>query len=66
MPTTYIKVWDPEEEEWEYIPEDEVPLDRRWPDNPKTGDSRRLELWLALSAAALAGMALTAKRIKHK
>ncbi len=66
VPTTYIKVWDPEEEEWEYIPEDEVPLDRRWPDNPKTGDSRRLELWLALSAAALAGMALTAKRIRRK
>lgn len=66
VPTTYIKVWDPEEEEWEYIPEDEVPLGRRFPDNPKTGDSRRLALWLALSVAALAGMALTAQKTKRK
>ncbi len=49
VPTTYVKVWNPETEEFMYIPEDEVPL---W-GLPKTGDRGRLFRWALLSASSL-------------
>ena len=55
VPKTYVKVWDPEEEEWVYIPEDEVPLADQ---SPKTGDSSRTALWAALAAGSLCGLAM--------
>ncbi len=54
MPKTYVKVWDPENEAWIYIPEEDVPL---WNKVPKTGDGSRTELWAALAAASLCGAA---------
>lgn len=55
VPKTYVKVWDPEEEEWVYIPEDEVPLADQ---SPKTGDGSRTALWAALAAGSLCGLAM--------
>ena len=54
VPKTYVKVWDPENEAWIYIPEEDVPL---WNKVPKTGDGSRTELWAALAAASLCGAA---------
>ena len=52
VPKTYIKVWDPENEEWIYVPENEVPL---W--GPRTGDTSLRELWTVLSVLSLSGLA---------
>ena len=55
VPTTYVKVPDPEnEEEFVYIPEDDVPLFGF--EIPETGDSGRTVLWAALSAVSLTGI----------
>ena len=51
VPKTYLKIWDPENEEWIYIPENEVPL---W--GPKTGDPSSTVLWGTLCLASLAGI----------
>ena len=59
-----MKVWDPENEVWIYIPEEDVPL---WNKVPQTGDESRTELWAALAAASLCGLAgltLLAKKRK--
>ncbi len=48
-------MWDPEEEEWVYVPEDEIPLGLM--EVPPTGDSSQLGFWTILgviSACALA------------
>lgn len=66
-PTTYIKVWDPEEEEFYWIDEDETALagfriDR---EVPTTGDSSNMGLYLAvavLSAAGIAGLSFRRKK----
>ncbi len=55
VPTTYVRVWDPEEEEWVWIPEDEVPL---WfAEVPQTGELRSRVFWTVLTAASLLGAA---------
>lgn len=66
-PTTYIKVWDPEDEEFYWIDEDETALagfriDR---EVPTTGDSSNMGLYLAvavLSAAGIAGLSFRRKK----
>lgn len=42
VPRTYIKVWDPETEEFVYLPEDEVPLASML---PQTGDPFKEDVW---------------------
>jgi len=67
VPTTYVRVQDPEnEEEFIYIPEDEVPLQGF--ETPQTGDSGRTALWAFLSTASLigaVGFALTERKRKE-
>lgn len=63
VPTTYVKLWDPEKEKWVYIPETEVPTTGKGTPTtttiprisrvPKTGDGGGP--WGALIAAALSG-----------
>lgn len=52
VPRTYVKVWDPQINEWIYIPEEEVPL---W-GSPPTGDNSPVGLPLILSAASFSGI----------
>ncbi len=58
IPTTYVKWWDPEAEEWVYIPENEIPLMNMEPDPeptvPATGDG--ILFWLLASGASLTGL----------
>ncbi len=58
VPKTYKKVWDPVDEEWEWILDEEVPL------APMTGDSGCALLWTALFAASGAGLALLGRKKK--
>lgn len=44
VPKTYVKIWDPEKEEWVYVPDGEVPL---WNKVPQTGDAPGAGLWMA-------------------
>ncbi len=50
-----MKVWNPETQQYEYIPEEEVPM--AW-ETPKTGDDQEIGRWLMMAACALAGMGL--------
>ena len=59
VPKTYIKVWDPENEEFIYIPDDEVPL---WDATPQTNDSSHTALWAVLCAVSLAGMIVLGRK----
>ena len=52
VPLTYIKFWDPEKEEWVYLPEDEIPL-APMDGTPQTGDEAQPVLWGVLCAASL-------------
>ena len=62
MPKTYVKVWDPEEEEFVYIPEDEVPLSDMV---PETGDD--FGLWAVLCLTSGTGLAvLSMPKLKKK
>lgn len=54
VPRTYVKVWDPEDEEWEWIPEEDVPLMSL--NIPDTGDTNAVVRWGLLTLAALAGV----------
>ena len=54
MPTTYYKVWDPEADEYIWVPENELPL--WYLDIPDTGDHSRPLLWVLLSAGSAAGL----------
>lgn len=56
VPKTYMKRWDPETEEWIYIPEDEPPLAAL--DLPKTGDNSRSVLWAVLASVSLCGLVI--------
>lgn len=53
VPTTYIKTWDPETEEYFYVPEDEVPLATL----PKTGDPSHTGMIVVLMVISLMGIA---------
>lgn len=61
VPKTYVKVWNPETEEWEYIEEGEVPL---WSAVPATGERNGLAFWAALAAVSLGG--LSALLLPHR
>nr|WP_326153175.1 DUF5979 domain-containing protein [uncultured Oscillibacter sp.] len=50
VPKTYIRVWDPEEGEWVYIPDNEVPL------IPMTEDTLRTAPWIMVCLSSLAGL----------
>ncbi len=51
VPTTYVRVWDPEAGEYIYLPEGEVPL---WGIFlPKTGDMSKSPLWALLAMGSL-------------
>ena len=57
VPKTYFKVWDPENEEYVYLQEEDIPLS--WLDaTPKTGDNSMTTLWAALAALSLGGLVL--------
>ena len=64
VPTTYKKVWDPEEEEWVYVPEEDVPT--TWKEGvPATGDSGLVWAGAALlSGGILAAVLLLKKKDK--
>lgn len=51
VPTTYVKVWDPEAGEYIYLPEGEVPLWGLF--LPKTGDMSKSPLWALLAMGSL-------------
>lgn len=67
VPTTYVKMWDPEMEEFIYIPEDEVPLTSAEPeeligDAPATGDNAPVTAMLLLLAASAAGLRVVTRK----
>lgn len=53
VPTTYVKTWDPETEEYFYVPEDEVPLAPL----PRTGDPSHTGMLVVLMVVSLIGIA---------
>lgn len=53
VPTTYVKTWDPETEEYFYVPEDEVPLAPL----PRTGDPSHTGMLVVLMVVSLMGIA---------
>ena len=54
VPKTYLKVWNPETQEFVYMLEDEVPL--AWMNQlPKTGEEGNRLLWMILMAVSLGG-----------
>lgn len=64
VPRTYVKVWNPETEEFMWIPEDEIPLAGML---PKTGDTSHRVLWIFISILSLCGIgALLFVRTRHK
>ncbi|RKI63977.1 Cna B-type domain-containing protein, partial [bacterium 1xD42-67] len=54
VPEDHTPQWDPEEEEWEYIDDDEVPLSDTDPE-PQTGDGSLTRLWAAVCVVSLLG-----------
>ena len=65
VPRTYIKVWNPETEEFVYLPEDEVPLSSML---PKTGDPFKRDLWRMMFILSLISTAvlLCLKKIENR
>ena len=62
VPKTYIKVWDPEQEEYVYILDEEPPLaDRSSPQTGVSGLDDRALLTLAAAALGVGGVAALAK-----
>ena len=57
VPLTYVKVWDPDNEEWVYVLEEDVPL-ADMDNTPKTDDLTRRGLWIALLIGALSAMGI--------
>lgn len=53
VPKTYVKVWNPETEEFMWIPEEEVPLSGML---PKTGDTSHGVLWIFIAILSLCGI----------
>ena len=61
VPLTFIKVWNPEKEEYEYILDEEVPLgDLPGENSPQTGET--YGAGLALAAALAAGGVLALRK----
>ena len=72
VPQTYIKTWDPENEEYVYIPEEPTPLApitptpfARLDTTPKTDDPNHPWFWLGLCFASILGIGLL-KPCKNK
>ncbi len=66
VPRTYVKVWDPVNEEFIYIPEEDVPLFGLL---PKTGDEERqrwLRVILALSLAGIGTLTVGERRKRRR
>ncbi len=55
VPRTYVRVWDPQKEEWVYLPEDEVPLAGRT--SAKTADGMAPVFWMFMTGLSVAGVA---------
>lgn len=56
VPRTYVRVWDPQKEEWVYLPEDEVPLAGRT--SAKTADSMAPVFWMFMTGMSVAGVGI--------
>lgn len=74
VPQTYIKTWDPENEEYVYLPEEPTPLAPMTPTptpltrldtTPKTDDPNHPWFWLGLCFASILGIGLLKPRKKH-
>ena len=61
VPKTYVKVWDPAEEEWVYILEEDVPLMDMV---PRTGDIS--PLWYLTTLLSACGLAFLVLRKKNR
>lgn len=67
VPKTYIKVWDPEEEEYVWLLDEDTPLGG-W-DIPQTGDVFRAGIWSALfllSGGGLLWLSISPRRKRGK
>ncbi len=56
VPRGYVRVWNPDTQQWEWIPEDEVPLGTIG--LPKAGDDSHPMLWLALFFGSIGGIVI--------
>ncbi len=72
VPQTYIKTWDPENEEYVYIPEEPTPLAPITPTplarldyTPKTDDPNHPWFWFGLCFTSILGIGLLKPRKKH-
>lgn len=74
VPQSYIKTWDPENEEYVYLPEEPTPLApmeqtpiplARLDTTPKTNDPTRPWFWLSLCIASVLGIGLLKPRKKN-
>ncbi len=74
VPQSYIKTWDPENEEYVYMPEEPIPLApmdqtpiplARLDSTPKTNDPTRPWFWLGLCIASILGIGLLKPRKKN-
>ena len=63
VPKTYVKVWDFDNQEWIYIPEEEVPL---WKTSPQTADGNIPGFWFVLAAGSAGGIILLRSTSKKK
>lgn len=61
VPLTFIKVWNPETEEYEYIPDEDVPLGTL-PGEPSPQTGETCGVGLALSAVLAAGGVLALRK----
>ena len=75
VPQTYIKTWDPENEEYVYIPEEPTPLAPMTPTptplarldtTPKTDDPNHPWFWLGICLASALGIGLLKPRKKQE
>ncbi len=74
VPQSYIKTWDPENEEFVYLPEEPIPLAPMTPTptplarldtTPKTNDPTQPWFWLGLCIASILGIGLLKPRKKN-
>ncbi len=75
VPQTYIKTWDPENEEYVYLPEEPIPLApmtstptplARLDTTPKTDDPNHPWFWLGICFASALGIGLLKPRKKQE